>query len=171
MAYILNTGHRPLIFCANPRTGSTAIADAMVRMGASQDGGHHGQPFFIPDHSLVFQVARNHFDVINSFWFKSRPTGNFESFIDLVCDGGYPYLEPPKLYNRGGVTHTIMYHELPDSFEWVFGMVGLEAPELDKVHSRTRHSAGTMFSPLLAKKVYDVFSEEMDDFGFDNRPK
>lgn len=169
MSYIIN-GTRPLIFCANPRTGSTAIAKALKYIGAQvTESGHHGPPRFIPDNAIVFQVVRHHLEVINSFWWKSKPTGNFESFVDLVCSGGYKQLAIP-MYGRPFITHTILYQDLPDSFEWVCMMAGIEPPDLQKTPSHTQLIAREMFSPHLAQKVWDVYGEEMSKFGFDFLP-
>lgn len=166
MAYII-TGTRPLVFCANPRTGSTAIAKALQSVGAQLTGSHHGQPFYVPDNSVVFQVVRDHREVINSFWWKSKPGDNFEEFVNLVCSGGYKHIKVPKMYDRLGITHTIHYSDLPDSFEWICMMVGVDPPELMTTPTRTEKSAKEMFSPHLKDKVRETFSEEIQEFGFD----
>lgn len=159
MAYILN-GDRPLIFCANPRTGSSAIASAMRFLGGRQDGGHHDQPFYIPPRSIVFQVVRNHLEVINSFWWKSKPTGNFENFLDLVLSGRYPYIRTPRMYWRK-TTHKILYDNIEEGFKWVCGMAGLESPGLHRTPSRTQ---GWAFQPHLEEQVREVYREEMIEY-------
>ncbi len=165
MAYILEAD-RTLIFCANPRTGSTAVAAAMVLLGAREDGGHHGQPFYIPPGAIVFQVVRHHREVLNSFWWRSKPTGNFENFLDLALDGRYPYIRTPKMYNRLGITHSIQYDELEEGFRFLCRMVGVEAPDLPRIPSKTRKHESEMFPPHLKEQVRDVYREEMDSYGY-----
>lgn len=162
MAYLIQ-GTRPLIFVANPRTGSTAVANALTTMGAQVSGNHHSQPFYIPDNAIVFQVVRNHFDVLNSFWWKSKPTGNFESFIGLTLSGGYEYIRVPKMYWRTGITHTIQYDSLAESFKWLCEMAGLKPMQLIRTPSRTKH---TMFSLHVAQRVYETYEREMKEFGY-----
>ena len=164
MAYIID-GDRPLIFTANPRTGSTAVANALKTMGAQITGGsHHSQPLYVPPSAIVFQVVRNHFEVINSFWFKSKPTGNFESFIGLVTSGGYEYVRVPKMYWRP-VTHTVKYTDIDSGFKWVCNMAGLEPVEMSRTPTRTNVTADEMFSKAMHDKVHEIYRDEILYFG------
>jgi len=165
MAYIV-FGKRPLVFVANPRTGSTAVANALKTMGAQVSGNHHSQPFYIPPGSIVFQVVRNHFDVLNSFWWKSKPTGNFERFIDLALAGGYEYIKVPRMYWRFGITHTIQYDSMVEDFKWLCGIVDLKPVPLLRTPSRTQRTAQDMFSPHIAQRVQEVYREEMEEFSW-----
>ena len=163
MAYILY-GTRPLIFCANPRTGSTAMAQALQGLGAELTGpGHHGQPRFIPEDAVVFQEVRDHLEVINSFWWKSRPTGDFSKLVRLVCRGEYAHLGCPRMYERQGITHTIDYHRLTVEFRLVCNLAGVAPPKLVRTPSRTQRQ---MFTTQLAQQVRETYAEELREFNF-----
>lgn len=161
MSYILN-GLRPLVFYANPRTGSTAIANALLEMGAQVDGGHHAHPIHIPLGAIVMQTVRSHFEVLNSLWFKGRPGSDFPDFIQRACGGGYQYAKIP-MYNNEGVTHTLRYEHLEKDFRWACAQAGFrDPPLLEWVNSRTQ---GNLFTPALEDKVRDTWGEEMEYYG------
>lgn len=166
MAYFIN-GDRPLIFVANPRTGSTAIAQALRFMGARKSGDHHMQPFYIPPGAIVFQVVRHHREVLNSLWWRSKPTGNFENFLDLALSGMYDYVTVPRMYCRTGITHTIQYDNLEEGFRLVCEAAGVKAPELFRTPSRTKKTEAEMFPPHLREQVREVYWEEMNEYNFD----
>ena len=159
MAYIIE-GSCPLIFCANPRTGSASIANAFMEMGAERDGEHHDPPSHVSDDAIVFQTVRLHFDVLNSLWWKGRPYGNFEQFVFAACAGQYQHVHIP-MYGRFDAPLFIRYNMLQRGFFDVCGRAGVEPVPLKRTPSRTMRPTKEMFSAYLRQPVIETFGEEM----------
>ena len=168
MAYLLNTGTRPLIFVANPRTGSTAMAKALEQMGATVDGGHHTPPRYIPDDAVVFQVVRSHFDVLNSLWWKGKPGRTPAKFIDIVAAGKYEHARVPY-YRFSGVTHNVYYHNML-SLDEVFYEVGLLPPLLERTPTRTEKPAFETFGAYEVSKIRETYMDEMKSLNLPEWP-
>lgn len=165
MAYIIEGTNCHLIFCANVRTGSTATANALRKMGAQETGpGHHGQPRHIPPGSIVFQTVRCPFEVLTSLWFKGRPYGCFECFVFAACRGEYEWVTIP-MYNRLAITHNVKYNRLESEFRKLCKMAGVEPEPFKRTPSRTVWRADHMFSKYLRQPVIVTFGEEMKRLG------
>ena len=164
MAYAVY-GDKMLIFCANVRTGSTAIANALMEIGAKRDVDHHSDPVFIPENAIVFQVVRCPFEVLNSLWWKAKPHGNFEKFIREACAGNYEHVKVP-MYWRTGITHTIYYApDLQEPFDKICRMAGIEPPRLQRTLTRTAATADEMFSDYLREMVLEAFGPDINRLG------
>lgn len=107
-----------LAFVAHPRMASRSISDALMKCGADKIGEHHGLDFsrinlIEENHGVVFCVKRNMFDVLVSWYYRSRtetfvddyketqaPTEDFSRWLRTILDGGHQYLDEP-LYHYG----------------------------------------------------------------------
>jgi len=160
MAYIIEGTNCPLIFCANVRTGSTAIANAMMDMGARRLGEHHDHPLYIPPDSIVFQTVRCPFEVFTSLWFKGRPYECFEHFVYAACRGEYTHVTIP-MYPRLAITHNVKYNRLEREFRKLCNMAGVEPEPMKRTPSRTPCNSDHMFSRYLRQLVLKTFGKEM----------
>lgn len=169
MAYHI-IGTKSLIFCANPRTGSTAVAKALRDMGATIIDGHHRPPRYIPSGAIVCQTVRSHWDVLNSLWFRGRPTGKFEHFIEAVCAGRYELATVP-MYQFKGITFNMRYETLQADFTQVCVSAGLNPPQLPVTPTRTSQPASETFKDSgLIRLVQKTYDNEMYKFGLRREP-
>lgn len=172
MAYFIQ-GNRPVIFLANPRTGSTAIANVLLENGAEQFGSHHcGMPP-TPDNTLVVQTVRHHCDVLVSYWYKAQQGVKFDYFVNTVLDGENGHLRSDGFYSSwaGSLPNfVLLYENLDFEFENLCGIAGL--PQMKIPRTPTRRPEGvkwqTMFTTGLRDKVFERYHTEMELYGYGN---
>ena len=71
-----------LVFLANPRTGSTSVAKALMEIGFEQDGTHHSARDI--DGYTTFAVVRNHWDAAVS-WVFGKHLGEYKD-LDFTVE-------------------------------------------------------------------------------------
>ncbi len=169
MAYLIE-GHKcPVVFLANPRTGSTSISNALMEMGASKQGKHHSPASEIPFYSLVVHTVRHPCDLFVSMWYKSHTGTPFSEYIDEVINGSVCWFHP-NLFNKwpDKPNYVLRYETLQYEFEVLCYAAGLSPVKLKRTPSRRPSGIKwqNMFSGKLFDKVYKRFQEEMEEYGY-----
>lgn len=171
MAYHIEGEKKHVVYCANPRTGSTALASTLMNMGAQQENGHHGQPLSVPPDALVVETVRHHCDVLVSYWYQKASAHQFEDFVDMVLAGEVAWLNPNAFYDKFDTNYILRYETLQYEFDNLCLNAGLpETKLLVKPSKRPRNMKwGTMFPTRLLNKVFDRYGEELERLGYGRR--
>jgi len=165
-------------FLATPRTGSKAIAKALVEQrGAVLVGSHHTTPVDHPDFDIqdwtVMSAVRNHWDTMVSWWFKIERRGKMtplKEFIPRFCHSNSNHVTPGSLFgiNEPFTTHTIRYEWLASDLDFALvaaGMAPVNLPELPDPKREKRPYQ--MFYKREAKDWVAVFfKEEIAKYGY-----
>lgn len=168
--YVISGENRDVLYIANYRVGSTALAGTLMNMGATQVNGHHGLPEGHFDLSgwLVVQTVRHHCDVIASAWYKNNTHIPFADYLKTILDGKNPYFHPEGFYNRYPCNYILRYETLQFEFDILCSTAGLPRTEL-LVDPSTRPKSLTwqrLFNYEQTKAVYKMFQHEMDFYGY-----
>jgi hypothetical protein len=170
MAYVIYGENCPIVFLANPRTGSTSIRNAIIQYGAEQQGQHHDPPTDIPKGAKVIQTIRHHCDVLVSFWYKAQRGNTLEQFIFKVIDGKYRWLRSEGFYNHWPVHIDVNmnYETLSSDWSKVCDMAGLPNIQLIPTYSKRPKKIhwSLLFTPELYNRVYDHYKEEMEKYNY-----
>jgi len=170
MAYALAGKKRSFYFMANPRTGSTSVANALTTMGAVPKGDHHDDWDVILPDSIVAQTVRHHCDVLVSFWFKSQIGSDFTKFVEAVLGGEYYWLPSTGFYNRWGdkVNCILRYETLEYELNNALSCCGIPPVKLERTVTRRSSDVSwqSLFSMSLYEKVADHYHAEMKEFGY-----
>lgn len=172
MAYLIQGSKRPLVFLANPRTGSYSIADALLQLGAEKHGGHHHTPNRIPPDSIIAHTIRHHCDVIVSYWFKGQIGVPLKEFVDTILSGGHGWIRPWELYGRWGdlPNFELRYTNLREDWFNLCDEAGVPRLELVRtVSSRPQVPWQEFFTTDLYERVYARYKDEMDQYGFNQK--
>jgi hypothetical protein len=179
--YYLEGLNENLIYLANPRTGSSAVAQALVEAGAERIDGHHGSEglmeLIAETNPVIAFNVRNHFEVIVSYWAKKASGWTFSEFLDMVLAGDHPRFPKGNLYNNWEIPYDYtkimpLRHEALDA-EYVnlASIVGMDAHRLPLTQNSGYHSNRYMdeYSSAMVEAVMDVYGEEMEVLGYDGR--
>ncbi len=180
MAYLIHGTKHPVVYCANYRTGSTAMAMTLLEMGAENLGKHHDPPVVeaqegnclvkkIPDNALIVEAVRHHCDVIVSWWMSKATMSCLPKFIRMVLDGCHPALSAIAFYNRFPMSNYILRYETLE-FEWetLCCNAGLEyRPLLVKPSKRPKDVKWqNVFPHTLRHEVCERYKDEMERLGY-----
>lgn len=169
MAYTIQGSKHPVVFCANPRTGSTATANTLLSMGATKQGEHHDPPETLEPETLVVETVRHHCDVFVSWWFWRNSSMAFPKFVRTIMNNEHGLLRAKRLYGRFDSNYILRYETL--DFEWqvLCENAGLEQTKIER-SSNTKRPKNikwqTLFPFSLKKEVYDMYGEEMEELGY-----
>jgi hypothetical protein len=173
MAYFIQGSRHPVVFLANPRTGSNAVANALQTMGGVAIGEHHEEPDDYPDDALIVHTVRNHLDVLISYWIRKAKGYTFPEFIDIVISGEHPRFPPLMLYNNWNVkpNFILKYETLDYEFSNLCVCAGL--PDIQLVRSKNsvrapEQTIENMFTSDLMKKIINYYGTEMGELGYGN---
>lgn len=170
MAYLIYGEKYPVVFLANPRTGSTSIREALLEHGAEQHGQHHSTPDMIPKDALVVQTVRHHCDVLVSYWYKSASGHPFHKFVNMVLDGHHRWLRADGFYSRwGDIPNYILRYDTLD-YEWANLCLCAGLPDIKLQRTHTKRPVGIkwnlLFTPDLYDKVATRYKDEMELYGY-----
>lgn len=168
--YVISGEKRDVIYIANYRVGSTALAGTLMNMGATQVGDHHGVPDegYDLSHWLIVQTVRHHCDVIASSWYKNGHGVPFADYLKRILDGKDQYFHPGGFYNRYPCNYTLRYETLQHEFNVLCLTAGLPQTEILVDPSKRPKSATwqRLFNYEQTKAVYKTFQYEMDYYGY-----
>lgn len=168
MAYHIEGSNRPVVYCANPRTGSTATGVTILNMGGYSDGQHHCPPVQVPENAIVAQTIRHHCDVIVSFWYKGGAGVPLEEYVDLILSGGHHYLGAHAFYKTFDAPYLLRYETLQFEFDTLCEIAGIKCTTLTV--APTKRPKGmkwrNLFTTNLFNKVYSRYAEEMETLGY-----
>lgn len=176
--YYLEGLNENLIYLANPRTGSTAVSEALVEAGAERIDGHHGADglaqLIAETNPLVAFNVRNHFEVIVSYWGKKASGWAFPEFLELVLSGEHMRFPKGSLYNNWQIPYDYtkvmpLRHEALDAeYMNLSSIVGFDSHRLPLVQNSGYHSNKymDMYTPAMKEAVLEAYGEEMEVLGY-----
>lgn len=169
MSYSIQGSEHPVVFCANPRTGSTALANTLLSMGAVKEGEHHDPPTEVREGTLVVETVRHHCDVFVSWWFWRNSSISFPKFVRMVMDGQHPMLRPNQLYGRFDSNYILRYETLDFEWETLCVSAGLDHQKIERSTNtkRPKNIKWDLLFPFdLRRQVYKMYGEEMERLGY-----
>jgi len=171
MAYLIIGDNHPVVFLANIRTGSTAIANALMKNGAYKDGEHHEPMGLYPQGALIVQTIRNHFDVISSYWYKKANGHTLDNFVDIVVSGDHIHFPPTGLYSKFGTNpnYFLEYNTLDYEFSNLCLAAGLPDIKLERTNNTNRppnEKRQDLFTSDLVRKIQGYYGAEMERLGY-----
>ena len=171
-----------LAFVAHPRMASRSISDALMRSGADKVGEHHDVDFdrielIERNHGTVFCVKRNMFDVLVSWYYRSKPSTfaddyvetqvpleDFTEWLGVILAGGHQYLDVP-LYHYGlDICNRVLRFEGDLQFRVFMEMVHGDIHPQDIEHRGKSHRLGYMdyYTPKTRKLVESRWAEDLE---------
>lgn len=172
MAYLIHGTRHPVIYCANPRTGSTAMAMTLQNMGCECISKHHCEPPVdkIPNDCLIVESVRHHCDVFVSWWFWRNSSMAFPKYVRKIMQGEHGFLKANRLYDRFPMTNYILRYETLE-FEWqtLCSVAGIEYRPLLRSKNTKRPKNikwDLLFDYGLRREVYGMYGEEMERLGY-----
>jgi hypothetical protein len=168
-------------FCyiANPRTGSKAVRDALLGLGAELVGGHHTTPADNPEVEIapdwtVCAAVRNHFDTMISWWWKIERTPKamtpLAEFLPRFCESNPNFVRDGRLWWSGEphVNTYLRYDWLEADLNQSLVKVGLNPVDLPRVIDSQRGGRPyqVFYKKATARWVGSYFSEEIARFGY-----
>lgn len=170
MAYLINGTKFPVVFLANPRTGSTSIRNAILGHGGKQIDEHHDCPEFIPAGHLLVHTVRHHCDVLVSYWYKAQRSVPFNDFVDSVLDGQNGWLWPNDFYNHWDhqPNYLLRYETLDHGWTELCLFAGL--PDIKLERTKTKRPLDRTWQSLFTKELYEKvvnrYKEEMERYSY-----
>lgn len=164
-------------FLAAPRTGSKAIAQALLSRGAIVVGSHHTTP---EDHDIkitpewtVCSAVRNHWDALISWWFKIERRGKMAplaKFIPRFILNNPNFVQDGQLYWKT-LPHTntlLRYEWLQADFDYALVKAGMAPLELPRVIDSKREGRPyqAFYKSGQVKLVEDYFKAEIKRLGY-----
>lgn len=166
-------------YIANPRTGSKAIREALMKYrNAELVGSHHTTPKdhpeikFGPDWTVCATV-RNHWDTMVSWWFKiervERAMTPLMEFLPRFCEGNPNFVNANRLWwaGEGYVNTYLRYEQLQADFDQALVKAGMAPLDLPRVVDSHRNGPYQVFYKRdTSRWVGSYFAEEIQKLGY-----
>lgn len=166
-------------YLATPRTGSKAVAKALVEQrGAILLGSHHTVPTEHPEFEIdstwtVLSTVRNHWDAMISWWFKIERRGSMtplDDFLPRFCRNNTNFVRDRRLYwkEQPFTTHILRYEWLSADLDMALVGAGMAPVRLETIVDSKRESRPyqIFYKRATSEWVGDYFSAEIDEFGY-----
>ena len=167
-------------FLAAPRTGSKAVAKALVEQrGAILVGSHHSTPDEHPEYKIdsdwvVCSSIRNHWDAMISWWFKIERRGRMAPlavFLPRFCANNHNFVRDGKLwwdtmpYNN---TELLRYEWLESDLNNALVGLGLPPVNLPVVTDSKRNGRPyqAFYKSATASWIARYFAKEIEQYGY-----
>ena len=166
-------------FLASPRTGSKAIAKALIeKYGAILVGSHHTTPDEHPEYVLdrdwvVCSGIRNNWDAMISWWFKIERRGRMQPLADFLpcfCEANSNFVSGGQLWwkNKPFTNKVLRYDQLNVDFDYALVSVGLPPVNLPVVTDSKRGGRPyqIFYKDDTAAWVSRYFEKEIKKYGY-----
>ena len=169
MSYLLEGLVKDIIFIANPRTGSTAIASAILAAGGKKlEDDHHALPEGAIEWSntLVAFTVRNHYDVIMSYHQRRARGMTLDHFVDMITSEEHPRFPHAGLYAHGMdyVNFIIRYESMEADLINLMSLAAIVGFELPPQPESSICSKDLTIQQV--NKIRSVWGEEIDFMGY-----
>ena len=165
-----------LVYLANPRTGSTSVAKALMGVGFKMEGTHHsGFRRHRPPRRgwTTFAAVRNHWDAAVS-WVFGLHMGQYRDLVISVESIEFAlnneWISKDKMWGVHNPDIVMRYENLEDDLNGVLSTAGLEAVKLPK-HNVSTVRNGRHYDEFHTVKtgiyIYKRFKEEIERFGYE----
>jgi hypothetical protein len=169
-----------LVFLAQPRTASRAVAKLLTEQFGAVDTPTQGSEFGAGHHSAgieytlkyqrrgytVFTVVRNHWDVIISWWYNNNCSPPWEDWLDYWCrdEQTNRWTAPGQLFHHHPpmADLVIRYESLETELSELIGQP-VEIPQIGlspRVHYSHYYNAGER------EQVGDYYAAEIELYGY-----
>jgi len=159
-----------LCFIAHPRTASTATGQVLLSLGFNQVINHHGfKPGLIPKHWDVFSTVRDPFDVLVSWYWKSRREQDFKDWLPVFIRDSNEYLDRGLFFGAPYCQYRMHYETLQEDFNWVLvthGFPPTEIPRRNVSERRDGRSLADYYDSKLTNLIQDHFGKEIRQNGY-----
>lgn len=175
--YTLHYGDKRAHYLAMPRTASKATRDAFKEVGGVIVGGHHTIEEYqstVREGDLVMSTVRNHWDWFVSFWYLNGCPGRFDRFVPRLwresewVDRRNPTCMGCRLYWKYSPYSTVIlrYERLQECLDETMEAHGFPSLKLRQNDVSKRKPYQTYYKKPLADRLYSVFKEEIDYYGY-----
>ena len=176
--YIIH--EKKFAFLAAPRTGSKAVAAALLEQrGAVLIGSHHTLPDVHPEIEIdsnwtVCSTTRNHYDAMVSWWFKierfKQSMLPLIKFMPRFCENNPSFVQDGQLWHNT-LPHTnyvLRYEWLQADLDTALVMAGMAPVDLPKVVDSKRLGTPYQVCYKQASKewVGNYFKDEIAKCGY-----
>ena len=171
---------KKFVFLAAPRTGSKAVAKALLEQrGAILIGSHPTTPEDHPEYEIgkdwtVCSTIRNHWDAMISWYFKIERLENAMTplikFLPHFCANNPSFVRDRKLWWKTTTqSNTVLRHEwLQADLDVALVKAGMAPAELTPVFDSKR--IGTPYQVCYKRPerlwVQDYFADEIERYGY-----
>lgn len=167
-------------FLAAPRTGSKAIARALLdHRGAELIGSHHTLPDDHPEIEIdsswtVCSTIRNHWDAMISWWFKIERTAKamtpLAKFLPRFCANNPNFVQDGQLWNKTlSYSNAVLRYEwLQADFDLALVRAGMAPLDMTKIVDSTRMATPYQVCYKQATKLWvgKQFAKEIAKCGY-----
>ena len=162
-----------LVFLEHPRTASTAIREALKKIGG-QSVKRHSYIKARPDEKTMV-VVRNPFDILVSWWLIVGEREGYETFADFLVNGAERELMTKHgelFYYTHYAEYVLHYESLARDFLTVLNTLGLKPVKL--VHrnkTKGKMPYHCYYVPETVAIVQDIYGEELRRYGYGLAPR
>jgi len=161
-----------LVFLAQPRTASQAVAELLSQLGADPHGNHHD----VDVHHMIrlqdqgftsFSTVRNHWDAMVSWWYMYRArrhAATFEAWCNWAPEN-HPYFRPRQMYwNQPAKAQVILrFEHIDDDLENL--IPGYVLPRKNVSDKRKRYQL--YYDEKLRDLVGEWFAPEIEEYQYE----
>ena len=154
-----------LIFLANPRTASTAVAGALMGIGFEKIGKHH-EDYKMGEAWTTFAAVRNHWDAALSWVLAHNFPMSVES-LERALDNEYITTHEMWVYHKLDIT--MRYEQLGLWLNFILSCSGLPLIKLNKQNvsaNRNGKHYREFYTPETRQYIYDRFEDEIVRMGY-----
>ncbi len=168
MSYLLEGLVKDIIFIANPRTGSSAVAAAILAAGGEKlEDDHHALPdgsYDMPNTLVAFTV-RNHYDVILSYHQQRARGMTLDHFVEMITTEEHPRFPHAGLYAHGMdyVNYIVRYESMEVD---IANLLSLAAAEMELPAQPPSSVKSNDLTIKQVNKIRSVWGEEIDFMGY-----
>ncbi len=126
---------RKLIYLEHPRTGSTAIREALAKLPTAKTKSRH--TLFLPERGeKVMSVVRNPFDCLVSWWLVVKDKWDYPDFKTFVaeCNDSFMVRQGNLFYFAKYSDYVIRFEDLQNQLNKVMDQVKLPRMSLRRVN-------------------------------------
>ena len=154
-----------LIFLANPRTASTAVAAALMDIGFEKKGKHH-EAYEMGEAWMTFTAIRNHWDAALSWVLAHNFPMSIES-LERALDN--EYITENEMWSYHDQKITMRYEQLELWLDFILSCSGLplvKLPEQNVSANRNGKHYREFYTPETRKYIFDRFEDEIVRLGY-----
>ena len=155
-----------LIYLANPRTGSTATATALMGIGFEKVGRHH-EAVKVGKGWVSFGVVRNHWDAALSWVLAHNYPMTVESLRKALDN---EYVSENKMWGYHSPDFLLRYEHLKNELDLTllfYDLGPVKLPRENVSHNRKGRHYREIYDSKMRDYIWDRFKDEIEEFGYE----